>query len=181
MEQQPVLQINGLTGGYSAKRPVLHQISLDVKPGEMVGLIGLNGAGKSTTMKHILGLMTPQAGEIRVQGHKQDENPEEYQGAIAFVPESPELYPEMTVMEHMEFTARAYGVSEADFRTRSDQMLDLFRMRDKSGSMSMHLSKGMRQKVMIMCAFLAGPPLYVIDEPFWVWTRLVFVPCLTLC
>lgn len=79
MEQQPVLQINGLTGGYSAKRPVLHQISLDVKPGEMVGLIGLNGAGKSTTMKHILGLMTPQAGEIRVQGHKQDENPEEYQ------------------------------------------------------------------------------------------------------
>lgn len=82
----------------------------------------------------------------------------------------------MTVMEHMEFTARAYGVSEADFRTRSDQMLDLFRMRDKSGSMSMHLSKGMRQKVMIMCAFLAGPPLYVIDEPFWVWTRLVFVP-----
>ncbi|MGZ0042748.1 ABC transporter ATP-binding protein [Paenibacillus ottowii] len=166
MEQQPVLQINGLTGGYSAKRPVLHQITLDVKPGEMVGLIGLNGAGKSTTMKHVLGLMTPQAGEIRVQGHKQDENPEAYQGAIAFVPEAPELYPEMTVMEHMEFTARAYGVSEADFRTRSDQMLDLFRMRDKSGSMSMHLSKGMRQKVMIMCAFLAGPPLYVIDEPF---------------
>ncbi|MDP4098467.1 ABC transporter ATP-binding protein [Paenibacillus sp. P96] len=166
MQKNPVLQISGLTGGYSAKRPVLHDISLDVQPGEMIGLIGLNGAGKSTTMKHILGLMTPQRGEIRVNGRMREENPEQYQGAIAFVPEAPELYPELTVMEHLEFTARAYGVSEADFQSRTEHLLDLFRMRDKSGSLSIHLSKGMRQKVMIMCAFLAGPPLYIIDEPF---------------
>lgn len=161
-----VLQISGLTGGYSAKRPVLHDISLTVQPGDMVGLIGLNGAGKSTTMKHILGLMTPQRGEIRVNGHTREENAEQYQSAIAFVPEAPELYAELTVMEHLEFTARAYGVSAADFQSRTEHLLELFRMREKSDSLSLHLSKGMRQKVMIMCAFLAGPPLYVIDEPF---------------
>lgn len=61
--QSPVPQISGLSGGYSAKRPVPHGINLEVGRGEMVGLIGLNGAGKSTTMKHILGLMTPQRGE----------------------------------------------------------------------------------------------------------------------
>lgn len=165
-EQKPVLEISGLTGGYSAKRPVLHDISLEVRPGEMIGLIGLNGAGKSTTMKHILGLMTPHSGVIRVQGSTREQQPEQYQAGIAFVPEAPELYPELTVMEHLEFTARAYGVSEEDFRTRSAMLLDLFRMKEKSSSLSIHLSKGMRQKVMIMCAFLAGPPLYIIDEPF---------------
>lgn len=165
-EQKPVLEISGLTGGYSAKRPVLHDISLEVRPGEMIGLIGLNGAGKSTTMKHILGLMTPHSGVIRVQGSTKEQQPEQYQAGIAFVPEAPELYPELTVMEHLEFTARAYGVSEEDFRTRSAMLLDLFRMKEKSGSLSIHLSKGMRQKVMIMCAFLARPPLYIIDEPF---------------
>ena len=165
-EQKPVLEISGLTGGYSAKRPVLHDISLEVRPGEMIGLIGLNGAGKSTTMKHILGLMTPHSGVIRVQGSTREQQPEQYQAGIAFVPEAPELYPELTVMEHLEFTARAYGVSEEDFRTRSAMLLDMFRMTEKSSSLSIHLSKGMRQKVMIMCAFLAGPPLYIIDEPF---------------
>ncbi|MNW26910.1 ABC-type transporter ATP-binding protein EcsA [compost metagenome] len=165
-EQKPVLEISGLTGGYSAKRPVLHDISLEVRPGEMIGLIGLNGAGKSTTMKHILGLMTPHSGVIRVQGSTREQQPEQYQAGIAFVPEAPELYPELTVMEHLEFTARAYGVSEEDFRTRSAMLLDMFRMKEKSSSLSIHLSKGMRQKVMIMCAFLAGPPLYIIDEPF---------------
>ncbi|MFE6077848.1 ABC transporter ATP-binding protein [Paenibacillus sp. NPDC057886] len=164
--QPPVLKINGLSGGYSAKRPVLHGIDLEVGRGEMVGLIGLNGAGKSTTMKHILGLMTPQQGEVRVMGKKRDEDPQVYQSAMAFVPESPELYDEMTVMEHLEFTARAYGVSETDFKKRTEKLLDLFRMNEKSTSLSTHLSKGMRQKVMIMCAFVAGPPLYIIDEPF---------------
>lgn len=164
--QSPVLQISGLSGGYSAKRPVLHGIDLEVGRGEMVGLIGLNGAGKSTTMKHILGLMTPQQGEVRVMGKKRDEDAQIYQSAMAFVPESPELYDEMTVMEHLEFTARAYNVSEVDFKQRTEKLLQLFRMNEKSTSLSTHLSKGMRQKVMIMCAFVAGPPLYIIDEPF---------------
>ena len=86
--QTPVLKISGLSGGYSAKRPVLHGIDLEVGRGEMVGLIGLNGAGKSTTMKHILGLMTPSR-EVRVMGKKRDEDAQIYQSAMAFVPESP--------------------------------------------------------------------------------------------
>ncbi|KHF34826.1 ABC-type transporter ATP-binding protein EcsA [Paenibacillus sp. P1XP2] len=76
MNGNTVLDIQGLSGGYSLNRPVLHDVSFQVNPGEMVGLIGLNGAGKSTTMKHILGLMTPQKGEIRVRGKKRDEDSE---------------------------------------------------------------------------------------------------------
>ncbi|WP_433943983.1 ABC transporter ATP-binding protein [Paenibacillus sp. SN-8-1] len=166
MEQTPVLQIEELSGGYSLGKPVLHNINFDVKPGEMVGLIGLNGAGKSTTMKHILGLMAPHKGVVLVQGKTRDESPQSYQSSLAFVPESPLLYEELTVREHLEFTARAYGVEPEAYRERSERLLDLFHMREKADSLSMHLSKGMKQKVMIMSAFVARPPLYVIDEPF---------------
>ncbi|MWV46874.1 ATP-binding cassette domain-containing protein [Paenibacillus sp. HJL G12] len=166
MNGNTVLDIQGLSGGYSLNRPVLHDISFQVKPGEMVGLIGLNGAGKSTTMKHILGLMNPQKGEIRVQGKKREEDSETYHSSLAFVPESPLLYEEMTVREHLEFTARAYNVARGDYEERADRLARIFRMQDKMDSLSTHLSKGMRQKVMIMCAFVARPSLYIIDEPF---------------
>ncbi|OAB45902.1 ABC transporter ATP-binding protein [Paenibacillus glacialis] len=166
MSDTPVLEIQGLTGGYSLNRPVLHDVNFQVGTGEMIGLIGLNGAGKSTTMKHILGLMTPQKGDIRVKGKKREEDSETYHSALAFVPESPLLYEEMTVREHLEFTARAYGVSKEDFDERSGKLSALFRMEDKMDSLSIHLSKGMKQKVMIMCAFVARPSLYIIDEPF---------------
>lgn len=166
MSEQPVLSVQGLSGGYSMNRPVLHDVTFQVKPGEMVGLIGLNGAGKSTTMKHILGLMNPQKGSIQVQGKSRAEHSEAYHGALAFVPESPLLYEEMTVREHLEFTARSYGVSREDYEVRSEQLAKMFRMEEKMDSLSTHLSKGMRQKVMIMCAFVARPSLYIIDEPF---------------
>ncbi|WP_410771943.1 ABC transporter ATP-binding protein [Fontibacillus sp. BL9] len=166
MSETPVLQIEQLTGGYSLGRPVLHDINFEVMPGEMVGLIGLNGAGKSTTMKHILGLMTPHRGGVAVQGKTRDENPEAYQSSLAFVPESPLLYEELTVREHLEFAARAYGVDSGDYQERAERLLKLFHMEEKADSLSIHLSKGMKQKVMIMCAFVARPQLYVIDEPF---------------
>ncbi|HEY4429422.1 MAG TPA: ABC transporter ATP-binding protein [Paenibacillus sp.] len=166
MNNSPVLQITGLSGGYSLNKPVLHDIALQVQPGEMVGLIGLNGAGKSTTMKHILGLMSPHKGDITVKGKTRAEDPIGYHNALTFVPESPLLYDELTVREHVEFTARAYGVEQSDYETRTSHLAKLFHMEDKMDTLSTHLSKGMKQKVMIMCAFVARPALYVIDEPF---------------
>lgn len=166
LSQTPVLQVEQLSGGYSLNRPVLHSIDFEVMPGEMIGLIGLNGAGKSTTMKHILGLMNPHQGGVLVNGKTRAEEPEAYQSSLAFVPETPMLYEELTVREHLEFTARAYGIDQKSYKERSEMLMKLFHMSDKADSLSMHLSKGMKQKVMIMCAFIAHPPLYVIDEPF---------------
>ena len=162
----PVLQVEQLTGGYSKTRPVVHNIDFDIYPGEMIGLIGLNGAGKSTTIKHILGLMQPHHGKVYIRGQRRETDGQVDERLIAFVPESPELYEEMTVAEHLEFTARAYGVQEHHFHDRASHLFDLFHMRDKRDRLPAHLSKGMRQKVMLMCAFMAKPALYVIDEPF---------------
>lgn len=163
---EPVLQVQNLTGGYSPRRPVLHGLTFEVKAGEMVGLIGLNGAGKSTAIKHILGLMQAHEGSVRIQGHTLEQQPELYRSALAYVPESPLLFDELTVQEHLRLTGMAYGVEEALYAERSEGLLDEFYMTGKRDSFAAHLSKGMRQKVMIMNALLARPALYVIDEPF---------------
>ncbi|EFM11583.1 ABC transporter related protein [Paenibacillus curdlanolyticus YK9] len=162
----PVLQLESLVGGYSPRRPVLHGLTFNVKPGEIVGLIGLNGAGKSTAIKHILGLMAPHSGSVRVSGATLEEQPELYRGSVAYVPESPVLFDELTVDEHLRLTGMAYGVEGDAFAERRERLLDEFHMRAKRGAFAEHLSKGMKQKVMIMNALLANPPLYIIDEPF---------------
>jgi ABC-2 type transport system ATP-binding protein len=161
-----ILQVDTLYGGYIPGKPVLHNITFSVRPGEMIGLIGLNGAGKSTTIKHILGLLHPQKGTIHINGLTLNENPLSYRSSYAYVPESPELYNELTIREHLELTAMAYGLSKDVYKTRSDALLAEFQMKDKLNSFSSHLSKGMKQKVMIMNAFLIEPSLYIIDEPF---------------
>ncbi|WP_341283042.1 ABC transporter ATP-binding protein [Paenibacillus sp. FSL H8-0537] len=163
---EPVLEVADLTGGYSPRRPVLHHVSFQLRPGEMVGLIGLNGAGKSTTIKHILGLMKPQQGEVKVGGVKLEEDPDRYRSAFAYVPETPVLFDELTVEEHLRLTGMAYGVSVQEYEKKRMDLLNEFQMNAKKGAFAAHLSKGMKQKVMIMNALLSEPPLYIIDEPF---------------
>jgi len=165
-EIENVLQVNQLTGGYSPRKPVLHDVSFHIKPGEMVGLIGLNGAGKSTTIKHVLGLMKPHKGDIRIQGVTLDEEPDRYRSAFAYVPENPVLFDELTVKDHLQLTGMAYDVDEALYKERTARLMDEFHMTVKQNAFSGHLSKGMKQKVMIMNALMPEPPLYIIDEPF---------------
>lgn len=160
------LEIRALSGGYIWNRPVIRDIDLTIRPGEMVGLIGLNGAGKSTTIKHILGLLAPQSGSVRVMGAEAGDDPGRYRASFAYVPEAPELYEELTIREHLRMTAMAYGLDSSEFDRRTERLAGQFDMSDKLGSFPQTLSKGMRQKVMIMNAFLIEPPLYVIDEPF---------------
>ncbi|GAB3062227.1 ABC transporter ATP-binding protein [Salinicoccus sesuvii] len=160
-----VLQINQLTGGYS-KTPVIRDISFAIEQGEIVGLIGLNGAGKSTTIKHILGLLRPHSGEIKVGGLTAENDIEAYRRQLAYIPESPVLYEELTLKEHIQMTAMAYGIDEATAHARSTRLLEIFRLETKVDMFPTHFSKGMKQKVMLICAFLSHPNLYIIDEPF---------------
>lgn len=162
----PILDVKGLYGGYLLNRPVLHNVSFSINKGQMVGLIGLNGAGKSTIIKHILGLLKPSNGNIHVVGRSLEEDPIAYRSAYAYVPENPELYDELTVREHLQLNAMAYGVDSAIYRERSRVLAKEFQMIQKMDSLPSFLSKGMRQKAMIMNAFLIEPQLYIIDEPF---------------
>lgn len=162
---QPLLHIENLVGGYSNK-DVLHDISFQVNEAEIVGLIGLNGAGKSTTLKHIMGLLQEKKGTIRINGKTCKEDVTTYRKQMAFIPEQPILYEELTLYEHLQLTAMAYDMKQETFEARLPELLQAFRMERQLHWFPVHFSKGMRQKVMIMSAFLIEPSLYIVDEPF---------------
>lgn len=160
-----LLTIQDLTGGYT-RNPVLKEVSFEVNEREIVGLIGLNGAGKSTTIKHIIGLMEPHSGEIKLKGRRIAEDKEAYRKQFTFIPETPILYDELTLEEHLKLTAMAYGLDQVTYKERVEKLLTEFRMEKRLKWFPAHFSKGMKQKVMIMCAFLVQPSLYIVDEPF---------------
>ncbi|OJF95763.1 ABC transporter ATP-binding protein [Alkalibacterium sp. 20] len=159
------LKIENVTGGYS-RMPVLKNISFDLNDGELIGLIGLNGAGKSTTIKHVIGLMEPFEGQIKLDGKTLKDNPSLYRKKIGFIPETPLLYDELTLKEHIEITAMAYDVDISVAMDRAIPLLEKFRLTDRLEWFPSDFSKGMKQKVMIVCAFIIEPSLYIIDEPF---------------
>ncbi|MFC0189819.1 ABC transporter ATP-binding protein [Fictibacillus aquaticus] len=161
-----ILEVNGLSGGYVPEKPVIHDLNFHVASGEIVGLIGLNGAGKSTTIKHVLGLMEPMKGTAAIAGKTFREEPDEYRGCLSYIPETPVLYDELTLWEHLELTAMAYGLEEKTFLQRVRPLLEEFHMENKIKWFPSEFSKGMKQKVMILCALLVEPDLYVVDEPF---------------
>ncbi|WP_262314857.1 ABC transporter ATP-binding protein [Lacticaseibacillus parakribbianus] len=159
------LTLTDVTGGYG-NLPVLKHLSFTVPDGQIVGLIGLNGAGKSTTIKHIIGLLTPTGGSIAIDDTTLAQDADAYRRAIAYVPETPVLYPELTLREHLELTMMAYDLEQAAAWPRADAMLAKFRLANKLDWFPAKFSKGMKQKVMIVAAFMAEAKLTIIDEPF---------------
>ena len=160
-----MLEIKNLTGGY-VHVPVLKDVSFTVESGKLVGLIGLNGAGKSTTINEIIGLLTPYSGEINIDGWTLRTNPREYRQQIGYIPETPSLYEELTLREHIETVAMAYGIEQEQAFERVEPLLKMFRLDQKLDWFPVHFSKGMKQKVMIICAFVVDPSLFIVDEPF---------------
>lgn len=131
-----------------------------------VGLIGLNGAGKSTTIKHILGLLTPNEGKMSISGIDINEDIQAYRKKLSYIPESPVIYETLTLKEHIYMTAMAYGIDQETAMERALPLLKIFRLEEQLEVFPSHFSKGMKQKVMIICAFIVDPDLYIIDEPF---------------
>lgn len=159
------LTVKHLSGGYF-QHPVLKDLNFEIENGELVALIGLNGAGKSTTIKEIIGLLKPTSGTIEIDGLSLNKSASQYRQKIGFIPESPVLYEELTLREHIEVTAMAYDIPMDVAMQRADKLLKTFRLEKRLDWFPANFSKGMKQKVMIVCAFLIEPSLYIIDEPF---------------
>ncbi|APT16024.1 ABC transporter ATP-binding protein EcsA [Staphylococcus epidermidis] len=159
------VKVEHLTGGYG-KKPVIKDLNFELEKGEIVGLIGLNGAGKSTTIKHMLGLINPMEGKLSISNIRINEDIENYRRKLSYIPESPVIYDELTLEEHIEMTAMAYQLSREEAMRRANPLLKVFRLENELKVFPSHFSKGMKQKVMIICAFIVDPELYIIDEPF---------------
>lgn len=160
-----LLNVEQLSGGYNRKK-IIEGLNFTIERGDVVGLIGLNGAGKSTTIKHILGILTPIEGTITLNDVSISKDLSEYRSRLSYIPEAPVLYDELTLKEHIEMTCMAYSIPVDIGMERAQPLLKVFRLIDKLDVLPIHFSKGMKQKVMIICAFIVEPDIYIIDEPF---------------
>jgi ABC-2 type transport system ATP-binding protein len=138
-------------------------LTFDVQPGQILGLLGPNGAGKTTTMRAIAGITPPTHGQLIVAGHDVANEPVKAKRNLAYVPDDPKLFDALTVEEHLEFIAHAYQVR--DWQPLAQQLMAQFELTEQRNKLAQELSRGMRQKVAICCAYLHSPRAILVDEP----------------
>jgi ABC-2 type transport system ATP-binding protein len=138
-------------------------LSFEVAPGSVLGLIGQNGAGKTTTLRALAGIIPPTRGLLAVAGHDVVADPVAAKQSLAFVPDDPKLFDMLTVSEHLQFIAAAYRVR--DHGPLADRLLEQFELTEKRDTLAQELSRGMRQKVAVACAYLHDPKVILFDEP----------------
>lgn len=139
-------------------------IDLDIKEGTIEGLLGPNGSGKSTLMKAIIGLVKPDAGDIRVLGKSVLEYPIETKKFIGYVPEDPRLYEFLTAVEYLDFVADVYQLDVETKTKRINEYLDAFGLKGRHNELISGYSGGMKQKVAIISSLLHRPRILILDE-----------------
>jgi ABC-2 type transport system ATP-binding protein len=138
-------------------------LSFHVPAGTILGLVGPNGAGKTTTFRALAGIIRPTRGVLLIAGHDVVNDSLAAKRELAYIPDDPKLFDALTIWEHLEFIASAYRV--ADFTPRAEALLQQFELVEKRNTMAQELSRGMRQKVAICCAYLHDPKAILFDEP----------------
>ena len=159
-----MIEVQHLTKRYGPITAV-DDVSFRVERGEILGFLGPNGAGKTTTMRVITGYMPATEGRVVVAGFDVFEQPVEAKRRTGYLPETPPLYPEMTVREYLAFVARIKGVPAAERKSRLQVVMQRTRIADVADRQCSKLSKGYRQRVGLAQAILHNPDVLVLDEP----------------
>lgn len=144
-------------------RVAVADLSFQVRGGEILGLVGPNGAGKTTTLRAICGIHPPTSGHVSIGGFDVERQAMEAKRRLALIPDEPHLFASLTVWEHLDFTARVYGVR--DWQPAAERLLAELELADRRDSMADELSRGMRQKVAVACALVHDPAALLLDEP----------------
>jgi ABC-2 type transport system ATP-binding protein len=159
-----VIEVQHLTKRYG-RITAVDNVSFRVERGEILGFLGPNGAGKTTTMRVITGYMPPTEGRVVVAGFDVFDQPIEAKKRMGYLPETPPLYPDMTVREYLTFVAKIKGVASGERKTRVERAMARTRVADMKDRHCGKLSKGYRQRVGLAQALLHNPDVLVLDEP----------------
>jgi ABC-2 type transport system ATP-binding protein len=159
-----VIEVQHLTKRYGPTTAV-DDVSFRVERGEVLGFLGPNGAGKTTTMRVLTGYMPPSEGKAIVAGYDVMSQPIEAKRRTGYLPETPPLYPEMTVRDYLSFVARIKGVPRAERKTRVNAAMERTRIADMANRHCAKLSKGYRQRVGLAQAIMHNPDVLILDEP----------------
>src|SRR5437660_7775607 len=159
-----MIKVEGLTKRY-ARKVAVDNISFEVEKGQSVGFLGPNGAGKTTTMRVLSCFLPPTAGSATVAGFDVLESPLEVKKRIGYLPETPPLYPEMEVIEYLNFVGKLKGISSGDINRRVDEVIGRCAVGDVRTKLIGKLSKGYRQRVGLAQAIIHNPDVLILDEP----------------
>ncbi len=159
-----MIKANQLTKTYGPFT-ALHNVSFEVQTGEIVGFLGANGAGKTTTMRILTGFYQPTSGDAWIAGHSVKDAPMEVKKSIGYLPESPPVYPEMTVESYLGFILELKRTARADRKDLLDWALQKCGLKERRRSIIGNLSKGYRQRVGLAQAVIHKPPVIILDEP----------------
>lgn len=161
-----MLEIINFSKTYKGGKKAVDDLGLTVQAGDIFGFIGHNGAGKSTTIKSLVGVIDFEEGEIFVDGHSVKKDPITCKKVMAYIPDNPDLYEQLTGIQYLNFVADVFGVSVKDREERIQTYGDAFEITPYLGDLISSYSHGMKQKVAIISAVVHHPKLLVLDEPF---------------
>lgn len=161
-----LLSLKNVSKSYAKGRiKAVDDISLEVRPGEIFGFIGPNGAGKTTTIKMITGVLPMDSGTITVNGYDIAKDPINAKMCIGYVPDTHDVYEQLTGIEYLNFIADVYQVSREERKRNIEKYLEMFDMKEAAGQPIRSYSHGMKQKIILTGALLHSPPLWILDEP----------------
>ena len=159
-----MIEVTGLTR-YYGEFAALDNVSFRIEKSEIIGLLGLNGAGKSTALKILAGLLAPSMGQVLIEGVNIQDDPTSMAKHIGFLPERPPLYEDMTVTEFLVYIGRLKGMSTSDALGRLPEVIRMCDLKGREDQLISTLSHGYRKRVGIAQAIIHGPKLVILDEP----------------
>ena len=166
MEKKVMLEIKGYTKTYGEGKKAADNVNITVESGDIYGFIGHNGAGKSTTIRAVVGVLDFTEGDIFIDGHSVKTESYECKKITAYIPDNPDLYENLTGIQYLNFIADVFEIGSAEREERIRKYADLFEITDALGDLISSYSHGMKQKVAIISALIHDPKLLVLDEPF---------------
>jgi ABC-2 type transport system ATP-binding protein len=166
METKTVLDIQGYTKSYGGSKKAADNVTLSVEAGDIYGFIGHNGAGKSTTIRAVVGVLDFTEGNIYIDGHSVKDESMACKRVTAYIPDNPDLYENLTGIQYLNFIADVFDIDEATRAERIQKYGDMFEITEALGDLISSYSHGMKQKVAIISALIHEPKLMVLDEPF---------------
>ena len=166
MEKKNILEIKNYTKVYGEGKKAADNVTLTIESGDIYGFIGHNGAGKSTTIRAVVGVLDFTEGEILIDGHSVKKDPIECKKITAYIPDNPDLYENLTGMPYLDFISDVFEISKEDRKERIDHYAERLEIADALGDLISSYSHGMKQKLAIISALIHEPKLIVMDEPF---------------
>ena len=160
-----VIKLENVTKTYNKTVRAVDDISFHVKGGEIVGFIGPNGSGKTTTMKMITGILKADVGKVIVNGFNIRRDPIKAKASIGYIADSPDMFLRLKGKEFLDLIGDIYHVPINKRKERIEEFASRFELTDALSSAMMSYSHGMRQKIMIVAALLHNPPVWILDEP----------------